>query len=409
MNLYLVIILVALSCEFIMRQLAAFANLGALGPLPEEFKSEDAGDYSTTVSYVSEKTKMALVSRTVNFLLVLVVVLSGVLGVLDETVRGLVEGEFVRALLFVGTLILGQVLLSVPWDLYDTFIIEERYGFNRTTVSTYLGDQLKGLLLTVILGVPVLWLILWVFSMLGSGGWLFLWTVLMVLSLALQYLAPAFILPLFYKFSALDDESLVTEITKLCGEAGFKLSGVYVIDGSRRSAKANAFFTGFGRTKRIALFDTLLEGYSREEIVAVIAHELGHFVCRHTWKLTLVSAISLLIYLYLMAYFLTTEHLSAAFGIGSHSTYAALVGFSILFQPISMLLGIIASAASRKFEYEADALAVDLVGSCDSLISALKKLGKESRVHLTPHRLKVWLDYSHPPLVERIAAMKGTR
>lgn len=396
----------ALSCEFVVRQVVAFANLGALGPLPAEFESENADDYATTIAYVKEKTQMVLVSRTVSFLLVMAVILSGVLGALDGTVRSLVQGEFQRALLFVGTLILAQMLLSVPLDLYDTFVVEERFGFNRATIGTYLADQLKGLLLSVVLGVPVLWLILRVFSMLGSGGWLLLWGVLMVFSLALQYLAPALILPLFYKFTPLDDESLNAEITDVCERAGFKLSGVYVIDGSRRSAKANAFFTGFGSTKRIALFDTMLEDYSKEEIVGVIAHELGHFACRHTWKLTVVSAISLLVYLYLMAQFLASEQLSAAFGIREHSTYAALVGFSILFQPISLLLGMFASASSRKFEYEADAYAVNLVGSCESLISALKKLGRESRVHLTPHRLKVWLDYSHPPLVGRIVEMR---
>ncbi|MBM4153316.1 MAG: M48 family metallopeptidase, partial [Kiritimatiellaceae bacterium] len=301
----------------------------------------------------------------------------------------------------------GQIV-SLPFSLIDTFVIEEKYGFNKTTPKTFVMDIVKGLLLTALIGAPVFSLILWIFSTVANA-WLWAWGALAVIQLFIMFIAPVVILPLFNKFTPLEEGDLRSEIERFAAEQKYTLSGIFKIDGSRRSTKSNAYFTGFGKTKRIALYDTLIANHSTGELVAVLAHEIGHCQRGHIKKGIFISLLSSLLMFFILSLFITKEGLYAAFGVDGTPIYAGFIFFGFLYSPISQILSLLGNILSRKHEFEADAYAAETTQKPEDLVTALKKLSVDNLSNLTPHPLKVFLEYSHPPVLERIKALRSIR
>ncbi|MEI7912204.1 MAG: M48 family metallopeptidase [Verrucomicrobiota bacterium] len=320
--------------------------------------------------------------------------------------------ELTSGLLFLTALLLGQALLGLPFAVYDTFGIEAEFGFNRATPRTFVLDRAKGLLLAALLGLPLLAAVLWIFSNVAHA-WLWAWAVVTGFQLVLTYLAPSWIMPLFNKFTPMPEGELKQSIEALGERCQFPLSGVFVMDGSKRSTKANAFFTGLGKRKKIALFDTLIDKSSPAELLGVLAHEIGHFRCGHIKQRLAVGILQSAVIFFLLG-LATNPHgafarlLFDAFSVRHISPHVGLVLFTILLEPVSKMLGVLANAWSRKHEFEADAYAAGATGDGAALGEALKKLSVDHLSHPTPAALRVWLDYSHPPLLQRIAALRQT-
>jgi STE24 endopeptidase len=312
-------------------------------------------------------------------------------------------------LLFMSLLYVGSMLISTPFELYDTFVIEEKYGFNKTTLATFFADKFKGLLLAVVLGAPILALLFFLFDRFGENAWLYGWIAVAGFSLLITYLAPTYIMPLFNKFKPLEDGALKTAIQEMSQKCQFPLTEVYEIDGSKRSTKANAFFTGLGKNKKIALYDTLIQNNGVGELVAVLAHEIGHFKKKHIVQSMVLGILQMGVLFFLLGLFLNKQELFDAFGVKAVSVYGSLVFFTFLFEPISKLLSVVMMVLSRKNEYEADAYAAEVTGRPEDLISGLKKLSKDNLSNLTPHPFYVFLNYSHPPMVKRLAALEALK
>jgi STE24 endopeptidase len=313
----------------------------------------------------------------------------------------------VTGILFILSLVFLQSILGLPFSIYRTFILEKRFEFNQTTPATFIADRLKSLALGAVIGVPLLAAILAFFVYGGPLAWLYCWIVLVLFMLVMQYLAPTLIMPLFNKFETLEDGPLRTAILGYADRAEFPLQNVFRMDGSKRSAKSNAFFTGFGKNKRVVLFDTLIEQHEPDEIVAIVAHEVGHYKKRHIIQGMLVSVAHSGLMLYLLSLVLSSTPLYDAFFVTQSSVYTGLIFFGLLFSPAEMLLSIGMNAWSRRNEFEADRFAATTTGRWEVLARALKKLSTSNLANLTPHPLYVFLFYSHPPMIERIGAMVG--
>lgn len=407
-NLYFIIIFAAVLVLFHLDLFAELLNLKALKPeLPEEFADTfDAEKYEKSQEYTKDGTYFQLISSTFSLVVFLVFWILGGFGWLDGIVRGWSDQEVVRGLYFVGLLYAGSMLLSLPFDLYDTFVIEEKYGFNKTTPKTFITDRIKAIMLAVVLGAPILALVFWFFDKFDNA-WIYAWGAMTVFSLVLAYVGPKYIFPIFNKFEPLEDGELKTGINAMAEKCEFPLTEVSVIDGSRRSTKANAFFAGFGKNKKIALYDTLIEKQSTSELVAVLAHEIGHFKKKHILQGIALGILEIGVIFFLMGLFMKNQSLSAAFGVAQVSVYTSLVFFFMLFKPIEKLLSIGKSILSRKNEFEADAYASEVTGEPRSMISALKKLSADSLSNLTPHPFYVFMHYSHPPMLERLSALEA--
>lgn len=406
-NVYFIIVIVAVVALYHLDVFAELLNLKALRPeLPEEFADTfDAEKYERSQEYTRDGARFHVLSATFNLFVFLIFWILGGFGWLDEIVRAWGGGEITRGLLYVALLYLASMLISLPFDLYDTFVLEERYGFNKTTLATFIVDRFKGLLLAAVLGAPILALIFWFFGRFDNA-WMYAWGAMTAFSLALAYAGPKYIFPIFNKFEPLEDGELKTSINAMAAKCDFPLSEVSVIDGSRRSTKANAFFAGFGKNKKIALYDTLIAKQSTPELVAVLAHEIGHFKKKHIVQGIALGIIEIGVIFFLMGLFMKNEGLSAAFGVKEVSVYTSLVFFFMLFKPIEKLLSIGKSILSRKNEFEADAYASQVTGEPRSLMSALKKLSADSLANLTPHPFYVFMHYSHPPMLERLSALE---
>ena len=299
------------------------------------------------------------------------------------------------------------MLIDLPFRYHSTFVIDERFGFNKTTRRTFWLDALKGLALGVVLGTPLLAAILFFFERAGARAWLWCWGITALFTLVVQLLAPTWIFPLFNKFKPLEEGELRRAVLAYAAKVQFPLEGLFVIDGSRRSTKANAFFTGFGKRKRVALFDTLVAQHPVEELVAVVAHEIGHYKKGHILQGLVLAILQSGVVFYLLSLFLGRAELFAAFGVAQPSTHAGLIFFSLLYTPLELVLSLGMQAFSRRNEFQADAYARATTGEAERLVSALKGLSADSLANLTPHPLYVTLHHSHPPLVERIRALRA--
>ena len=408
MNGYAWTILVALLCQNGLALLADVLNLRALRAEPPA-GFEDVYDrerYARSQEYTRARTRFSFWPQVCDLVLLLVFWFGGGFAWLDRWTRGLGHGELVTGLLFIAVLVLAKALLDLPFKYGSTFVIEERFGFNKTTRETFWADAAKGLGLALLLGGPLLAAILWFFGRFGDQAWLVCWGVTALFTLVLQWVAPTWIFPLFNKFKPLEEGELRAAVLAYAQRAAFPLEGLFVIDGSRRSTKANAFFTGFGKRKRVALFDTLIARHTTEELVAVVAHEIGHFKRGHIVQGLVLGMLQAGVVFFLLSLALARGELFVAFGVATPSVHAGLVFFALLYTPLELVLGLLLQAFSRRNEFEADAFARTTTGRAEALVSALKRLSADSLSNLTPHPLYVALHHSHPTLVERVAALR---
>ncbi len=370
--------------------------------LPTELKGiYDEEKYQESQEYSRVNMKLGLFTSTLSFLFILLMLLFGGFGLLDEFVRQYTQHDVWMALLFFGIIGLASDILSTPFDLYGTFVIEERFGFNRTTPKTYVMDKLKGWMLAIVLGGGLLAVFVWFYHTAGSLFWLYAWILFTAFTVFMMMFYSTLIVPLFNKQTPLEEGELRTAIESFARKAGFRLDNIFVIDGSKRSAKANAYFSGLGPKKRIVLFDTLIKKHTTEELVAILAHEIGHYKKKHTIRGMLVSIVQTGVMLYLLGLFINRPELSGALGASEPSFHIGILAFGLLYSPISLMLGIFSSNLSRKHEYEADAFAAEKY-SPEPLKEALKKLSVNHLSNLRPHPAYVYVHYSHPPLLKRL-------
>jgi len=388
---------------------ADLLNLRALSPAPPAGFEHvyERERYARSQEYTRAKTRFSFWPQAFDLALLLGFWFGGGFAWLDRATRALGHGELVTGLLFMGALFLGKSLLDLPFRHWSTFVLEERFGFNKTTRATFWADAAKGLLLALVLGGPLLAAILFFFERLGDSAWLLCWGVVALFTLFVQWVAPTWIFPLFNKFKPLEEGELRSAVLDYARRVGFPLEGLFVIDGSRRSTKANAFFTGFGKRKRIALFDTLIEKHTTEELVAVVAHEIGHYKRRHILQGLVFGLAQAGLVFFVLSRVLSEPALFAAFGVTTPSVHAGLVFFALLWSPLELVLGLAQQALSRRNEFEADAFARETTGRAEPLVRALERLSADSLSNLTPHPFYVALHHSHPPLPARVAALTG--
>jgi len=409
MNVYLVVILAILIGEYLLDFFVEHLNVKTLKlKLPEEFAGfYDASKYKKSQNYLRENTNFRLVNDTIFTLIILTFILAGGFNIVDTFARGFNLGAIPTGLIFAATLMLAARLLNIPFSIYRTFVLEEKFGFNRTSPKTFALDILKSLGLGALIGGIVFSAILWFFAKTGKWAWIYCWLALSLFQLFLTFIAPLVILPLFNKFVPLEEGELKGAIQQYAKTQDFKLKGIFKMDASRRSSKANAFFTGFGKSRRIALFDTLIEKQSVDELVSILAHEIGHYKKKHIIKSVALSLLTNGVMFFILSLFIKNPGLFAAFKMETTSIYASLFFFGFLYAPISLTFSILGSFLSRRREYEADSFAVSTYKKPQAFITALKKLTVDNLSNLTPHPLKVFLHYSHPPVLKRIETIRG--
>lgn len=405
-TLYLILIITIVVLDFIWTQYLAYRNRKRMSPvIPNRLSGiYNEEEYSRQQSYQKANSRFGLYTSLFSFVILLIVLSLGVFGWLDEQLRQCIDNEILLTLAFFGIIYIINDIISLPFDYYATFVIEERFGFNKSTRKTFWLDQLKGLLLTVILGGIILSILVWLYNSLGQNAWLYAWGVVTVFSLFMTLFYSNLIVPLFNKQVPLEEGELRNAIEAFAGKAGFAINNIYVMDASKRSSKANAYFTGFGAKKRIVLFDTLINDMETQEIVAVLAHEIGHYKRKHTLQSMFISICYTGFILFLLSLFLKNQDIALALGGKEASFHLGLIAFSVLFTPISLVMGIFSSIFSRKNEYQADAYAASF-GLTDALINGLKKLSVKSLSNLNPDPLFVFFYYSHPTLLQRIDAL----
>jgi STE24 endopeptidase len=405
-NIYFYAILGILVFDFLLERGLEYLNTKAWSPgLPDILKGiYDAEKYRLSQEYYLANLRFGIITSTFSFLVMIAMVVSGGFAAVDDLVGQVTDNEILKALLFFGILGGAYDLLTLPFQWYDTFVIEERYGFNKTTPRTFILDKLKGWLLTALLGGLLLAAMVWFYQLTGKHFWLWAWGLFALFTLFLTMFYSTLIVPLFNKQTPLEEGELKDKIRALCERAGFVLDNVYVIDGSRRSTKANAYFSGLGRKKRIVLYDTLIQDLEPDEIVAVLAHEIGHYKKKHTLTGLFLSILETGLILWVLSLFVDNPQLSAALGAEHPSFHLGLIAFALIFSPVSTLLGLATGILSRKNEYAADAFAAQY-SDAEKLASALIRLSVKNLSNLTPHPLYVFFHYSHPPLLDRLRAL----
>ncbi len=407
-NTIFVVMMGVLLFGYILEQWLDRLNLKhTLPELPEELKGIfDEEEYRKSQLYKRDNTRFSFVSSTLSLLVMGLVFFLGGFGWLDRWLSGFTSNYILFVLAFFGILSFAGDILSTPFSIYSTFVIEERYGFNRTTVKTFILDKFKGWLLGGIIGGGLLALITWIYMLTGSWFWIIVLGVVTLFSVFMNMFYSNLIVPLFNKQTPLEEGSLRTKIEDFARKVDFRLDNIYMMDGSKRSSKANAYFTGLGPKKRIVLFDTLVKDLKEEEIVAVLAHEVGHNKKKHTTTGLVLSVLQTAITLYLFSLFVGMDSFSVALGGTEASFHLGLIAFGILYSPISTLLGLGSNLISRKHEYQADRFAREHYNAED-LISSLKVLSKSTLSNLTPHPAYVFFHYSHPTLLQRIRKLAG--
>ena len=408
MNVIAVIILITLLFDLILHFTADFLNIRELKrELPETFTGiYDPDHYRKSQDYLRVNTRFGWITGIFNMVVVLVFWFSGGFNWLDHWVRSLDFGPIPTGLIYIGMLMLLRTILSLPFSIYDTFVIEERFGFNKTTPKTFVLDLLKMLGLSAVLGGILLSGILAFFLYAGANAWWYCWVGVSLFMLAMQYIAPTWIMPLFNKYKPLEEGELRDAIFSYADKIKFSLNNVFAMDGSKRSAKSNAYFTGFGKNKRIVLFDTLIEKHAVPELVGVLAHEMGHYKKKHILKMTIMGIGQMGLLFFLLSFFISYGKLFDAFYVDQPSIYAGLIFFGMLYAPLDFFIGFFSQMISRKNEYEADRFAVQTTLDGRSMVDALKKLSVHNLSNLTPHPFYVLLNYSHPPILKRIKAIE---
>jgi len=413
-NGYVIGVIGALVVTYAVTSLAGWLNVRSFaGELPPEFEGVyDRAEYLRSREYLRAGARLEWAQRSVELVVTCAFVLLGGLGWLDGWVRAKGFSPTVSGLVFVGLLALASSAVSLPFDVYSTFAVEGKFGFNTTTLKVFITDRIKGLALGALLGGGILAVVLWAYSSLGSVAWLAAWAVVLVFAVIMLFVGPAWLLPLFNRFTPLPEGELRQAIEEYATGQGYLLDNIFVMDGSRRSLKANAFFTGVGRKKRISLYDTLLEKLSVNEVVAVLAHEMGHARLGHIRRGFVQTMLKVGLTLFVLQLFLGWSAIQEAFGAAQPSAYFGLMLFGLAMEPLALAFGVAANAFSRRNEFQADAYAAKGPGGANALASALKTLSRANLANLTPHPLMVWLSFSHPPILERLrrlARLDGQR
>ena len=361
----------------------------------------EINEYQQSQSYKKTNHNFSKITSLFSLITTLLFFFFNGFSIVDEIARGFSNNIIIITLIFFGIIIIGSDIISIPFSLYRTFVIEEKFGFNKSTKKLFFLDKIKGLLMTIILGGSILSIITWFYEFTGNYFWIYTWLLITTFSVFLNMFYSKLIVPLFNEQTILEEGDLKNEIVKYVNSVGFKANNIYVLNGSKRSTKANAYFSGFGNQKRITLYDTLINDLENNEIVAVLAHEVGHYKRKHILYNLTSSIILTGFALFVLSLFIKTPLLSLALGVSHPSFHIGLIAFGILYSPVSQILGVFMNYMSRKFEYQADNYAKNTF-SASPLISSLKKLSKNSLSNLTPHYLYVFFHFSHPTLLDRI-------
>jgi STE24 endopeptidase len=406
-ELILTVILGISIISYLFDQILDYINLKAQRKdIPTEVEGfYNKEKYQKSLDYQKDRTSFSFITAGFSFLLSIAMLGMGGFGWLDGLLRPFFSSEILLALVFFGTIMIVSDILTIPFQRYSTFVIEEKYGFNKTTVKTFIADKLKGYLLGALIGGALLSILIYLVNSIGPNFWIWFGLLAAAFTLFVNMFYTSLILPLFNKLTPLAEGELKTSIEAFAKKVNFPLDNVFVMDGSKRSAKANAFFSGIGKKKKIVLYDTLINNHSTEELVAVLAHEVGHFKKKHIIWSYLISIIQIFFVLFILSKMVFNDNLSIALGGSQQAIHLNLIAFGILFSPISGITGLLMSMLSRKNEFEADAYAKETFDG-KALANALKKLSVDSLSNLYPHPAYVFFHYSHPPLLQRLDALK---
>ena len=409
MNIYGIIILATLGIDFILNLVADSLNLKNLkNELPAEFRDwYKSEDYTRSQEYTRTRTYFGFILASFELVVILLFWFLGGFNELDKIVRGWDLPAVWRGLIYIGILMLGRAILLLPFHAFSTFVIEEKFGFNKTKPVIFITDLLKLFALVILLGGPLLACVLAFFQYAGAWAWFYCWMITVLFTLFVQFIAPTWILPLFSKFKPLEEGELKDKIMTFTQKVTFPVKEIFITDGSKRSSKSNAFFTGFGQNKRIALFDTLVERHNNLELVTILAHEIGHYKKKHILKGMAIGIIHTGVLFYLLSIFISHQGLFEAFYMDHMSIYAGLIFFGLLYSPIELILSILQNLLSRKHEYEADRFAVQTTDHPEHFIDSLKKLSLNNLSNLTPHPFFVFINYSHPTVLQRIGRIRN--
>ena len=394
--------------NYVFSRILEYLNSTRYGaPIPGELEDVyDKEKYEKSMAYKKVNYRFAILTGTFSLAVILLMLFYGGFAFADDLVRNVTQHPILVALLFFGLLMFASDLINIPFSVYDTFVIEERFGFNKTTVKTFFLDKIKSWMLGIIIGGGILAVIVWFYTLTEQNFWIFAWIFISIYTIFMYMFYSNLIVPLFNKQTPLEEGELRDAITAFSDKAGFKLKNVFVIDGSKRSTKANAYFTGLGAKKRIVLFDTLINDLGTDEIVGVLAHEIGHYKKKHTLIGVILSILQTGVILFILSLFVGSPVLSEALDASMPSFHIGLIAFGILYSPLSLVLGIGMNVMSRKNEYQADRYASEMFRP-QPLVDALKKLSRKNLSNLTPHPVYVFFHYSHPPLYQRVKALLG--
>lgn len=401
------IIVIIILVDFIIDKILDALNAKHFNdPIPSELVDVyNEKEYLRSQNYKKERYKFGIITSTFSLFLMLGFLFFNGFAWVDSIARGISDNSILIGLIFFGIIMFASDLLTLPFSWYSTFVIEEKYGFNKTTSKTFIIDKIKSWGLMIVVGGGILALLIWFYQMAGDNFWWYAWILITAFTVFVNMFYAKLIVPLFNKQSPLPEGSLRNKIEEYAKKVGFKLDNIFVIDGSKRSTKANAYFSGFGKEKRITLYDTLVKDLEEEEIVSVLAHEVGHYKKKHVIFNLIAAIITTGLTLWLLSLLIGNPLLSQALGVSLPSFHIGLIAFGILYSPISEIKGLIMNYLSRKFEYQADDYAKNTYGK-EGLISGLKKLSRTSLSNLTPHPAYVFMHYSHPTLLQRYRNLK---
>jgi len=397
-------ILIGIICfGYILERVLDFLNLRAWSDnLPSALETfYDVDTYKKAQKYHLQQDKLSFITETLSFIILLLVLLTGIFGILNNWIVSYCNSPILQALIFFGIIFFISDILNLPFSIYDTFVLEEKYGFNRTTIKTFILDKLKSYALIILLGGALTSLLIWIIIKTDGLFWIYAFIAITIVTILMNFLYGSLIIPLFNKLTPLEDGDLRNSIQQYAAAVSFPVTNIYVIDGSKRSSKSNAFFTGFWHRKKIVLYDTLILKHTIPELVAVLAHEIGHYKKKHVLISMLISSLELLLMFFIMSKFIFNKDLSLAFGSKSFALHINLIAFVLLYQPVSLVLGLFGNYLSRKHEFQADSFAVKTTDS-NVLGEALIRLSVDQLSNLTPHPVYVFFNYSHPPLLKRL-------
>ncbi|MEQ6167417.1 M48 family metallopeptidase [Ekhidna sp. MALMAid0563] len=402
------ILLVIITFDFALERILNYLNRkSSKKPIPNELEGiYDEVRYAKSQAYQAEVSRFGTFSATFSFVILILAIYNGWFGMLDQWIRTFSPLSLVSPLIFFGILFIVSDLINAPFSIYRNFVIEAKYGFNKMTAKTFILDKIKGYILTIIIGGLLLGVLIYFVNAIGSDFWYYFWAVITAFVLFANFFYTSLILPLFNKLTPMEDGELKSSIQSYCDKVNFPLKNIFIMDGSKRSSKGNAFFSGLGKKKKVVLFDTLVEKHSIPELTAVFAHEVGHYKKKHILFTTIFSIGLMGFMLFLFSRMAYSAEVSWAMGGQTSALHLNLMAFGILYSPISTILGIIGNVISRKNEYEADAFAKETYDATP-LINGLKKMSADHLSNLTPHPAFVFVHYSHPPLKERVRALEA--